>query len=163
MFIPTAIYPKGTHTNHTHIQVKWRFTNHTELFLDWQKRNQEKNPSIHPGDRRIIISARFHQDSQISCAAQHATSSTLCTMRWTRTWSSPCATTSSPRPTTRTWLETSCSPTPRPTCTPGCCSLAAAVSKVGFEIGWHTRTCWDTHGWHFDTTQLGKAQVWVMR
>lgn len=76
---------------------------------------------------RTLINSIYFQVLQASCAVQHVTFSTLCTTRWIKTWISLCVTTSSLPLTTRTWLETSFSPIPRPTCTPGSCSPAAAA------------------------------------
>lgn len=90
---------------------------------------------------QLIKPSNFKQVSRVSCEAQLVTFSTRCTTRWTRTWTSPSATTSSPPLTTRTWPETSSCPTPRPTCTPGCCNPAVAAWRVSAvrQSGYHAK------------------------
>lgn len=92
--------------------------------LMWSKLKSKANPNP-----KLTLTL-WLQGLPTTCAAQQLISSTLIITTWTRTWTNHYATISLPPHTTPTWQVTSWCHSPGWTCTPGCCRLAAAVSKV---------------------------------
>lgn len=77
-----------------------------------------------------VISLFPPKASRTSCVVLLVTYLTLCTMKCTKTWISPSATTTLLHLTTHTWQGTSSFLSPKWICMHGCYKRAADVSKV---------------------------------